>query len=90
MKLVVGVAVGFLFGTAVWALSGRGATDDPTPIGPKWWPSEWGPDDQRGAANRLTADRVTTAARLIQAGKVYSLGGSTNMACHCQASVISA
>ena len=49
MKLVVGVAVGFLFGTAVWALSSRGATNDPTPIGPKWWPSEWGPGDQRGA-----------------------------------------
>src|SRR5262245_49123876 len=21
-----------------------------TPIGPKWWPSEWGADDERGAA----------------------------------------
>ena len=75
MKLVVGVAVGFLFGTALWALSGRGATEDPTPIGPKWWPSEWGPGDQRGAANRLTAGTSqVSAARLIQAGKVYSLG----------------
>jgi kynurenine formamidase len=74
MKLVVGVVVGFLFGTSVWALSGRGATDDATPIGPKWWPSEWGPSDQRGAANRLTAERVKDAAKLINAGKVYSLG----------------
>jgi kynurenine formamidase len=45
-----------------------------TPIGPKWWPSEWGPDDQRGAANRLTAAKVLEATRLIRTGKVYSLG----------------
>src|SRR5262249_4158315 len=43
-------------------------------IGPKWWPSEWGPNDQRGAANRLTARHVQEASRLIRAGKVYSLG----------------
>jgi kynurenine formamidase len=45
-----------------------------TPIGPKWWPSPWGADDQRGAANRLTAERVQDAARLIRTGKVYQLG----------------
>lgn len=45
-----------------------------TPTGPEWWPSEWGADDQRGAANRLTAARVLEAARLIQAGRVYQLG----------------
>jgi kynurenine formamidase len=45
-----------------------------TPIGPTWWPSEWGPDDQRGAANRLTPQKVQEAARLIRAGKVYPLG----------------
>jgi kynurenine formamidase len=45
-----------------------------TPIGPKWWPSEWGANDERGAANRLTPERTLTAARLIRTGKVYSLG----------------
>jgi kynurenine formamidase len=45
-----------------------------TPIGPKWWPSEWGPDDQRGAANRLTPQKVQEAARLIHTGQVYKLG----------------
>jgi kynurenine formamidase len=45
-----------------------------TPIGPKWWPSEWGADDERGAANRLTPARALAAARLIRKGKVYSLG----------------
>ena len=44
-----------------------------TPVGPKWWPSEWGPDDQRGAANRLTPQKVLEAAKLIHSGKVYRL-----------------
>ncbi|MBI3462411.1 MAG: cyclase family protein [Planctomycetes bacterium] len=45
-----------------------------TPIGSKWWPSPWGPADQRGAANRLTADKVLQATQLIRTGKVYQLG----------------
>jgi hypothetical protein len=45
-----------------------------TPIGPRWWPSEWGPKDQRGAANRLTPERTAEAARLIRTGKTYQLG----------------
>ena len=45
-----------------------------TPIGPRWWPSEWGADDERGAATRLTPARTVAAAKLIQKGKVYSLG----------------
>jgi kynurenine formamidase len=45
-----------------------------TPIGPRWWPSPWGPDDQRGAANRLTPAKVQEAAKLIRQGQVFSLG----------------
>jgi kynurenine formamidase len=45
-----------------------------TPIGAPWWPSEWGAEDQRGAANRITPDKVLQATRLIQKGKIYSLG----------------
>lgn len=50
------------------------AAEPDTPAGPKWWPSEWGPDDQRGAANRLTDKKVLVAKELITAGKVYQLG----------------
>jgi hypothetical protein len=74
MKLTLGVVLGFLFSTALWASSGSGASQDQTPIGPKWWPSEWGPDDQRSAANRLTEERVKDASHLIKTGKIYSLG----------------
>ena len=45
-----------------------------TPIGSKWWPSEWGPDDQRGAANRLTPAKVLEARDLIKTGRTYQLG----------------
>src|SRR5688500_1287232 len=46
------------------------------PVAPadRWRPSEWGPQDQRGAANRVTAQRVAGAAKLISQGTVYSLG----------------
>jgi kynurenine formamidase len=45
-----------------------------TPIGPKWWPSEWGPDDQRGAVNRITPQKILQAVSLIKEGKIYQLG----------------
>jgi kynurenine formamidase len=64
--------------------SAPGAADRPTPdtppagpetpIGPRWWPSEWGAGDQRGAANRLTPAKVLQATKLIRSGKIYSLG----------------
>jgi len=36
--------------------------------------SEWGPDDQAGAANRITTQSVLAASQLIKTGKTYSLG----------------
>ena len=49
-------------------------TQAQTPIGDKWWPSRWGADDQRGAANLMTPERALKAARLIRKGQVYQLG----------------
>lgn len=39
-----------------------------------WTQQEWGPDDQRGAANYITEVKVAEAARLITEGKIYELG----------------
>ena len=47
----------------------RGHAQPADPV--KWWPSEWGPEDQRGAANRMTPQKVLEATRLINKGKVY-------------------
>lgn len=40
-----------------------------------WWPNEeWGPDDQAGASNRITPDKVMDALSLATTGKIYELG----------------
>ncbi|WP_394849024.1 cyclase family protein [Pendulispora brunnea] len=41
-------------------------------------PSEWGPDDEIGAANRLDPALVRNAAKLVTTGKSYSLGIEVN------------
>lgn len=61
-------------GAGLSALLMAQAPDDETPIGKKWWPSEWGEADQRGAANRLTAANVLEANQLIKQGRIYQLG----------------
>ena len=40
----------------------------------KWYPSRWGADDQRGAANRITPAKVLEAKNLITRGTTYQLG----------------
>jgi kynurenine formamidase len=67
-----------LFSLALLAIvaalaSGQPAGDE-TPIGPKWWPSPWGPDDQRGAANRITGETVLRANKLVTKGQIYQMG----------------
>lgn len=52
----------------------KAAQEPDTPIGPAWWPSEWGKDDQRGAMNRVTPARIAAAAQLIREGKIFQLG----------------
>jgi len=37
-------------------------------------PSEWGPEDERGAANRITPQKVLEATQLIKEGRIYELG----------------
>jgi kynurenine formamidase len=65
--LILGVWVIGTCGTPVWAQM-------TTPSGPQWWPSRWGPDDEAGASNWMTPEKVLEAVKLIKAGKVYRLG----------------
>ncbi|HEV3081483.1 MAG TPA: cyclase family protein, partial [Gemmataceae bacterium] len=66
-----GFIAGLLFFIGVLMLA-RGHAQPPDPV--KWWPSEWGAGDQRGAANRMTPQKALEATRLISNGKVYQLG----------------
>jgi kynurenine formamidase len=54
----------------VIALAAAASTQGQT----NWYPSRWGADDQRGAANRLTPAKVLEARNLIARGDVYQLG----------------
>jgi kynurenine formamidase len=65
------IAFGLGVCLTTWVLGGA---QDGTPIGAKWWPSEFGADDQRGAANRITPQKVLEARDVIQQGKIYQLG----------------
>ena len=60
-----------LLAIASMASSVSGQTRDEGP----WWPhAEWGPDDQAGASNRVTAEKILEAVSLVTTGKVYELG----------------
>lgn len=40
-----------------------------------WWPHPiWGPDDQAGASNWITQEKILEALKLVRTGKVYELG----------------
>ena len=76
-----GLAAGLAAGTMVAQATGvqvaqaqtTPAAGD-TPLGPKWWPSKWGAQDEAGASNLITPAKVLEAARLIRTGKIYELG----------------
>src|SRR5262245_24176509 len=53
------------------ALAAPGAHGEPGAKPGNW--GRWGPDDERGAANLITPERVVAAARLVRKGKVISL-----------------
>jgi kynurenine formamidase len=60
-------------GVAVFFLS-IGAAAQTLENGP-WWPNtEWGSDDQAGATNRITDDKVMEALQLATSGRIYELG----------------
>ena len=68
MHNIYSVLTGFMLLVCVTVASAQTSTYS------EWWPSEWGPDDERGAANRLSNAKVLEAASLIREGRVYELG----------------
>ena len=68
MEVAYSICLSVLLGTFAAIASADTAVES------QWWPSEWGADDERGAANRLTPAKVLEAVALIRDGKVYELG----------------
>ena len=56
-----------------WSTAARSRPSE-TPIGAKFWPSEFGADDQRGAANRITPEKVVGRGTPREKGQIYQLG----------------
>lgn len=75
-KMLLGFVIGaVMFNIAPWSKGDSQSTPSAkNPIGDRFWPSEFGADDQRGAANRITPPRVVGAARLVKSGQIFQLG----------------
>jgi kynurenine formamidase len=54
--------------------SAQAQTGGESPIGPQWWPSRWGADDQAGASNWITPEKILDAIKLVRTGKIYEIG----------------
>jgi kynurenine formamidase len=70
---VAGVATGMAAGAMAPGAQAEAQQTFTNPIANQWWPSPWGPQDQQGALNRITPQKVLEAARLIKTGKIYQL-----------------
>jgi kynurenine formamidase len=42
--------------------------------GPNWWPSRWGKDDEAGASNWITPEKVLDTIKWIKDGRIYRIG----------------
>ncbi len=76
-KIAFGAVVGAVIASGtLWAVGNprESSASATNVVGENFWPSEFGADDQRGATNRITPDKVVASARLIQKGNVYQLG----------------
>ena len=63
------VIVTFLVFFAISTGQRSTSQEQETPVGPRWWPSAWGPDDQKGALNHITPTKVVESEKSHQGGK---------------------
>ena len=56
------------------ALAGGVCVADNNPVDEKWWPGEFGAEDQAGATNYITPEKRVAAAALVRKGEVATLG----------------
>ena len=67
------IAVAVSSALALGSLAGVAHADN-NPVDEKWWPSEFGKDDQAGATNYITPAKRAAAANLVRKGQVATLG----------------
>jgi len=69
IAVISGIAIVLLLGS----MPGRGLAAN-NPVDEQWWPSEFGADDEVGAAKYITPQKRIEAARLVKQGKTATLG----------------
>jgi len=62
-----------VFSAVVGALPATAMADN-NPVDEKWWPSEFGANDQAGATNWITPQKRLEAVKLVKKGEVATLG----------------
>jgi hypothetical protein len=67
------VFAALLLGVAAEGLAQQ-APPGNNPVDQKWWPSEFGANDQAGATNWITPESRIAAAKLVKRGIVATLG----------------
>jgi hypothetical protein len=67
------VFAALLLGVAAEGLAQQ-APPGNNPVDQKWWPSEFGANDQAGATNWITPESRIAAAKLVKRGVVATLG----------------
>jgi kynurenine formamidase len=72
-KISTIVFAALLLGVAAEGLAQQ-APPGNNPVDQKWWPSEFGANDQAGATNWITAESRIAAAKLVKRGIVATLG----------------
>lgn len=77
-NVIVGVVATAALALGLGAIATAQQQAAPAPQMPSVPTSKWGPADEIGAANYMTPQLVSQAARLIKTGKVYSLGITVN------------
>ena len=66
-------ALGSILAAALVTAGGVAFADN-NPIDEKWWPTEFGPDDQAGGTNYITPEKRIAAAKLVKQGQIITLG----------------
>jgi len=56
------------------AAQAQTATSMPKGTDKPWWPSKWGKDDECGASNHITPEKVLDTVKWIKDGKIYKIG----------------
>ena len=79
LLLTSGLTVAFILGVSLHPTHGQNRSAEVTPADYARWRTElrnwgrWGPNDQKGTANLITAAKVRDAAKLVQSGIVVSM-----------------